>query len=372
MLELERFPINIDPQKTYTLIGMRSFGRGIFHRDKTHGSELGKLNFFEIISGRLIFSNIMAWEGAIGLSNEADRGCIGSNRFLSYRSTESVDLRYLNYFFQSKAGNALVRNASPGSAARNKTLSRENIERLKVPLPDFLDQRRIADKLDELLNRADTVRALRTKMTILQAGLAASLTASARETATETVRIDDVLTLARTPFDLDPAVEYRVIGMRSFGKGVIRYPSALGSEVSQMKYFTFPRDALILSNIKAWEGAIGVTSDEEANNYIASNRFLTYLPVDGRANVSYLRHYLLSREGLAKVSAASPGGADRNRTLGRKRFEALTFPLPPRPVQDQVARTLDALAEKLKSAYSEPALDALRPSILNAAFTGQL
>lgn len=188
----------------------------------------------------------------------------------------------------------------------------------------------------------------------------------------ENVRIGDVLRLKRTPIDIEEDESYRVLGMRSFGKGIIRYPSALGSKVSKLNYFTFPADALLLSNIKAWEGAIGVTSATDSKNYIASSRFLTYLPVDGRVNISYMRHYLLSREGLAKIAAASPGGADRNRTLGRKRFEEIEIPLPSRAAQDRVAEVLDSITSGLSGEYAQRALDLLRPSVLNAAFTGQL
>jgi type I restriction enzyme S subunit len=160
--------------------------------------------------------------------------------------------------------------------------------------------------------------------------------------------------------------------VKSFGRGIIHYPPTLGSDVSKLSYFTLPGDALLLSNIKAWEGAISVTTETVARDYVASNRFLSYMPRDQRVNSSYLRHYFLSRRGLAQVSAASPGGADRNRTLGRKRFETLEIPLPPRAEQDRVARILDSFAGRVSKIHADPALDALRPSILNAAFTGQL
>ncbi|TFV32009.1 hypothetical protein E4K10_13570 [Streptomyces sp. T1317-0309] len=65
MLEFERIPVEIEPDLKYIQIGIRSFGRGIFHRDATLGSDLGRLRYFEIRPERLVFSNIMAWEGAI-------------------------------------------------------------------------------------------------------------------------------------------------------------------------------------------------------------------------------------------------------------------------------------------------------------------
>lgn len=371
VLQLERIPIEVDQDTEYTQIGIRSFGRGIFHRDTVTGANLSKLRYFEVHPDRLIFSNIMAWEGAIALSGEAEQGCVGSSRFLSYRAVGDIDLRYLNYFFQSDRGRALVAGASTGSTVRNQTLPRDAIEEMWVPILHIDEQRRIADKLDASLGRVDSVRALRAKMTTLQASLAASLITSTIESATENVRVSDVIEFKRTPIKIDPDTEYRNIGIRSFGRGFIRHPLTAGRDLSKLNFFTFPENALALSNLMAWEGGISVTRSEDMG-YIASSRFFFYLPIDNRVNISYLRHFLLSKQGQALIASACSAGAERNRTLGRKRFEELTFPLPPRPMQDRVTRTLDALAERLNAAYSEPALDALRPSILNEAFIGQL
>jgi type I restriction enzyme S subunit len=212
---------------------------------------------------------------------------------------------------------------------------------------------------------------LRARMDNIRSGLAESLIASAVTSVSESVRICEILSFTRIPVQIENSGTYQTIGIRSFGRGIIRHPAVSPDGLSKLSYFTFPEGALALSNLMAWEGGISVTQVEDAG-YIASNRFFFYLPVDDRVNTSYLRHFLLSKQGLALVGSACSAGAERNRTLGRKRFEALTIPLPPRPVQDQVANTLDRLAERLKSAYAEPALASLRPSILNAAFTGQL
>jgi type I restriction enzyme S subunit len=90
----------------------------------------------------------MAWEGAIAISADSEEGCVGSNRFLSYAGSGDVDLRYLNYYFQSKAGQALIRTTSTGTVVRNQTLSIKDFESLRVPLPTVDRQRKIADMLD--------------------------------------------------------------------------------------------------------------------------------------------------------------------------------------------------------------------------------
>nr|WP_260859616.1 restriction endonuclease subunit S [Streptomyces cupreus] len=254
---------------------------------------------------------------------------------------------------------------------RRKRTTPDTLLATHVPFPGLVEQRRIADKLDAVIDRVDSVIKLRDHLTALHSNLAESLIDSAVASANESARIGETLTFTRTPVEIDEAGIYRTIGIRSFGRGIIHHPDVSPDGLSKLSYFTFPEGALALSNLMAWEGGISVTQTEDAG-YIASNRFFFYLPVDDRANTSYLRHFLLSRQGLALVGSACSAGAERNRTLGRKRFEALTIPLPPRPVQDHVASTLDRLAERLSTAYAEPSLAALRPSILNAAFTGQL
>ncbi|MUN35402.1 restriction endonuclease subunit S [Actinomadura litoris] len=148
VLTLERIPAIIDPEENYTQIGIRSFGKGIFHRDGSLGSELSKLKYYEIRPGNLIVSNIMAWEGAIAVSSEADNGCIGSHRFLSFKPTESVDIRYLSHFFQSRQGRELIKTTSTGTVLRNQTLSIKHFENLKVPLPPIGEQKRVASILE--------------------------------------------------------------------------------------------------------------------------------------------------------------------------------------------------------------------------------
>lgn len=370
LLHLERIPLDPDPDKYYIQIGIRSFGNGVFHRDEALGSELSKLRYFEVKPGRLIVSNIMAWEGAIAVSSAAEKGCVGSSRFLSYVPVGDVDLRYLNYYFQTQAGRALIRSTSTGTVVRNQTLSIKDFGNLVVPLPSLEEQRRIAARLDAAMKKLDSVDMLRQRLSYLSKAISESAISDAISKAATMDRLGDLVTPSRVPIDINPEESYRAFGMRSFGKGVIRYEPTSGAELSKLRYFKFPSNALVLSNIKAWEGAIGVTSPEDTV-CVASNRFLFYVPDADQVNVSYLRHYLLSRRGLAQVSAASPGSADRNRTLSIKGLEAIKVPLPVREVQDKAAHLIEETST-LGGRQESGTQERLRKAILHAAFTGQL
>jgi type I restriction enzyme S subunit len=152
VLELVRRPVVVDAFASYTQIGVRSFGKGIFHYEPTSGADLGKLRYFEIHPGELVISNIKGWEGAVAVSSAADEGCIGSNRFLTYVARDDlVDVNYLRYVLLTERGLELLRRASPGSTDRNLTLGIAAFESLRVRLPDRDVQTKVAARLDRIV-----------------------------------------------------------------------------------------------------------------------------------------------------------------------------------------------------------------------------
>ncbi|MCU1434313.1 MAG: hypothetical protein JWR71_1038 [Pseudarthrobacter sp.] len=163
--------------------------------------------------------------------------------------------------------------------------------------------------------------------------------------AVRNVRIGGVLRLSREKIEVDPAAEYRQIGVYSWGKGLILRPKQPGASLSKLTYYRLTPNALILSNIQAWEAAIA-TSDGGAGEYIASQRFLPYLPIDeDEVSVAYVLQFLLSDPGMVLVRKASPGSVTRNRTLGIAAFENIEIPLPRIDEQRQIAARLDGLRD---------------------------
>jgi type I restriction enzyme S subunit len=90
VLRLERRPVQVDPYDEYVEVGVRSFGRGIFHKEPIEGSSLGDKRVFRVEPDDLVISNVFAWEGAIAVASEDERGTIGSHRFMtSFPSTSA-------------------------------------------------------------------------------------------------------------------------------------------------------------------------------------------------------------------------------------------------------------------------------------------
>jgi type I restriction enzyme, S subunit len=95
---LVRRQVTIDPEASYTEIGVKSFYRGIFHRRTLNGSEFTWQKLFRIHEGDLVFSNLMAWEQAIGLAAPKDQGTVGNHRMLTCEPVRTVFPLVLFYY----------------------------------------------------------------------------------------------------------------------------------------------------------------------------------------------------------------------------------------------------------------------------------
>jgi len=171
---------------------------------------------------------------------------------------------------------------------------------------------------------------------------------------------------------IDPEKEYPQIAVRSFGKGTFHKPPLVGSDVTWQKPFLVKADDILISNIKAWEGAIAVAANGD-DGRVGSHRYLTCVPRPSVATARFICFYLLTAEGLHEVGEASPGSADRNRTLSSKALLQIPIPVPSYEQQlwfDRIYKQVVALKKLQAEATAE--IDALLPSILDKAFNGEL
>lgn len=376
VLELHRRPVEVEPEATYAEIGVRSFGRGIFHKEPVLGADLGKKRVFYVEAGDLVISNVFAWEGAVAVAGTGDAGRVGSHRFMTFRPRDRgrVDVRWLASFLSSEPGLERLQRASPGSAGRNRTLAIKRFEALEIPLPPLDEQRSIAERFDQIARARTRMVSLRMRTEHLLEALPYSVAAEAESMyKMAQVRLGDVLVRHRVPVPIDPTQRYETLGVRSFGRGVLRYPPRLGGEIGKLRFFEVPSDHLIISNIKAWEGAVAAT-DASLTSTVASNRFLMYRPRGGRDQLEYFAYLLSSDRGVAALSAASPGSADRNRTLSVARFEDIELSMPAQATdRERVAAAIRSAVEFTHPARSLQAsarhhVTALEGAALNAAF----
>lgn len=132
---------SIDLDGIYPELGIRSFGKGTFHKPPLSGSEVGTKRLYRMEPGDLLFSNVFAWEGAIAIAQPTDAGRFGSHRFITCCAVPGlVTVEFLRYYFLTDDGMLKIGEASPGGAGRNRTLGLEKLMAIQVPVPPLAAQ----------------------------------------------------------------------------------------------------------------------------------------------------------------------------------------------------------------------------------------
>lgn len=156
---LVRRPVVIDPDASYPELGVRSFGKGTFHKPSLPGIEVGTKKLFTVEAGDLVFNIVFAWEGAVAVAAEADAGRVGSHRFLTcVPDPGTATPEFLRFWFLGEEGMLALGQASPGGAGRNRTLGIKALEAIKVPVPP-LDAQLWFDSLQSKARAAKAAQA---------------------------------------------------------------------------------------------------------------------------------------------------------------------------------------------------------------------
>ncbi len=139
--QLVRREQTIDLNRSYRELGIRSFGRGTFHKPPLSGSDVGTKRLYRIEPGDLLFSNVFAWERAIAIAQPEDAGRFGSHRFITCQADPTLTTaEFLRYYFLTDKGMLKIGEASPGGAGRNRTLGLEKLMAIEVPVPPLAMQ----------------------------------------------------------------------------------------------------------------------------------------------------------------------------------------------------------------------------------------
>jgi len=139
----------------------------------------------------------------------------------------------------------------------------------------------------------------------------------------------------------EPDKLYREIGIRSHAKGIFHKPLVTGKSIGNKRVFNVYPNCFVVNIVFAWEQAIAQTSEAEIG-MIASHRFPMFKPKENRCDIDYITYFFKTLRGKYLLGLASPGGAGRNKTLGKGEFSKLELSLPPVLEQKKIAKILSA------------------------------
>src|SRR5881392_1469089 len=81
LTERVSIPVVVEANESYTQIGIRSHGKGLFHKEPAAGKELGNKRVFWVKEDLFVVNIVFAWEQAVAKTTKAEFGTIASHRF---------------------------------------------------------------------------------------------------------------------------------------------------------------------------------------------------------------------------------------------------------------------------------------------------
>ena len=364
--------IEIKPFEKYKLLGMSLEGRGLFIREEKLGSEISSRFTNKVVANQFIYSRLFAWKGAFDYVKTQFEDCFCSDEFPAFDlDKDKIDIKFLNHYFnQSKVWIEVEQYCIGVTKASRNRFKEQFLLDMKILLPPLPEQQRIVNRLESLKNKIEAVKILRGEQERLNKSLLFSLFTDLVKGA-KWQKMGEVAPLAKRPVSLQPNTKYNEIGARSFGKGTFDKPIVNSDELTWQKPNWIKTGDLLFSNIKAWEGAIAAVTEKD-NDKIGSHRYLTFVPDSEVTTAAFLCFYFLTYEGLEELGNASPGSADRNRTLNTKIISNTLVPVPSLHLQKEFLEIKAKLNTTTQHQVTQQqALETLLPSALDKAFKGE-
>lgn len=158
---------------------------------------------------------------------------------------------------------------------------------------------------------------------------------------TELVRLGGVL--RPRPEELVNAdKDYSIVGVYSFGRGLLARHKIKGSETRYRKLTRIQIDDVVYSKLGAFEGAVAVVDSTFDGAYVSPE--FPVFSVRSDVDPSYLGH-LLTSEGFAdQLRVSSTGIGARQKRVHPATFLGLEVPLPDIDEQRRIAAHLDSMA----------------------------
>jgi type I restriction enzyme S subunit len=154
-LKLKLRPIN-KPTKPYNALGIRSHGKGTFTKYIEDPGKISMDTLYEVKKDDFIVNITFAWEGAVAIVKESDEGNLVSHRFPTYIFDTNIVLPdYFKYIILTRKFIYKLGTISPGGAGRNRVLSKKNLLKLKLLIPEIEEQKKIVSILSTIDNEID-------------------------------------------------------------------------------------------------------------------------------------------------------------------------------------------------------------------------
>ena len=185
-------------------------------------------------------------------------------------------------------------------------------------------------------------------------------------------KIDEITLKISIPVNVDDDSYYQQIGIRSHGKGIFIKDLVTGKSLGDKRVFWVQEGVFIVNIVFAWEQAVAKTTKREIG-MIASHRFPMYKPKEDFLDIDFILYLFLTKKGKNLLGLASPGGAGRNKTLGKTEFDKLKVTIPILLEQQKIAEFLTSVDELItKLQEKKSLLEKYKTGVMQKIFSQEI
>jgi type I restriction enzyme S subunit len=362
--------IELHSDTHYRQITVKLWGKGVVQRGVVTGAEVAASRQLVARHGQFILSRIDARNGAFGIVPDKLDGAIVSNDFPVYNLVADRLLpAYLGWMCQTAAFIEKCQRASEGSTNRVR-LQEERFLVTEVDLPLLEEQRRIVARIDELAAQIQEAKAIGQEAAKQAEALVVST--HLRLAGARSRKLAELLALDEHSVEVITTGTYLQVGVRGFGGGLFPKTAVTGTETTYRSFNRLYDGALVLSQVKGWEGAVAMCG-KDLSGWFVSPEYRTFSCIPGEARPRYIAGLIRTEWFWKQLANVTRGvGARRERTRPEQ-FLLLEMPMPDAKSQERGERIFAEVAT-LRATQRDVAaeVDALLPSILDRAFRGEL
>ena len=136
---------------------------------------------------------------------------------------------------------------------------------------------------------------------------------------------------------IDDDKEYKILGVRSYGKGVFANRTVLGKTLKMREYQQAKANHLFWCKVDTKNGAFGVITDELADGVASSN--MTFAEIDtSKINVDFLQLLFTGKGVMQYLDSFVTGTTNRKYIRPDQLINEIKIPLPSLPEQEVIVK----------------------------------
>lgn len=367
-------PVPIRPDASYTNLGLRMYGGGVFAREEKPGSQIKAKQLFRVRPGQFIYNRLFAGGGSFGVVRDDHANGVVSNEFPTFDVDASrLSVEYLHLYFQRPDVWETVSEQCIGTTQTRLRWKEDRFNAYAIPLPPVHEQRRIVDligTLDATIAAAEVSRdsVLAPRARYLQAQFAGSDRIAIRS-------LLDGIEGGRSPkaSDVPP-------GTDQFGVLKVSAVTALGFRPEESKtvedvsvfcesHRVRRGDALITrANTAALVGQVCLVDDDHPNLFLC-DKTLRLIPRNGVSTEAIVAA-LNSPTARDQLSASATGTSASMKNISQSNIRDVLVSWPENP--EEVAATDRQFLDTHRNASEGiDHMRILRSNLLSALLSGE-